>query len=33
MTLPYFVSPEFFAELRRRVLATLDDRASRAGFM
>jgi aldehyde:ferredoxin oxidoreductase len=31
--LPYFLTEEFFAELRDRVTATLDERATAAGFM
>jgi aldehyde:ferredoxin oxidoreductase len=33
ISLPYFNTPEFFAELQQRVLATLDKRARAAGFM
>jgi aldehyde:ferredoxin oxidoreductase len=32
-TLPYFNTPEFFAELQSRVMETLDQRAVAAGFM
>ena len=33
MTLPYFNTPEFFSELRDRVLEVFDERALAAGFM
>lgn len=31
--LPYFNTPEFFAELKERVLTTLDERAEAAGYL
>jgi aldehyde:ferredoxin oxidoreductase len=31
--LPYFNTPEFFAELKERVMATLDERAAAAGYL